>query len=113
MCHILLALPFISLILFAILPFWEALPIYAVILAVCAILFWLIGKDMMRRPTTGIEGMIGGTGHVIQNGTGPPKVFYNGEIWDVVPGEELSERDTVEIQGVERMKLIVRRKEVA
>jgi membrane protein implicated in regulation of membrane protease activity len=111
MCHILLALPVVSLLLFWFLPFWEALFLYSAIVLICAILFWLIGKDMMRPAKTGIEEMIGSIGHVIQNGTGPPKVFYNGEIWDVEPGEELSEGDAVEIKDVKRMKLIVQRKE--
>lgn len=107
MCHILIALPFIGLLLFAFMPFWEALSFYAFILLGCGILFWLVGKDMMRPAETGIEGMIGGIGHVIQSGTGPPKVFYKGEIWDVTPGEKLLEGETVEIRGIERMKLIV------
>ena len=110
MCHVLLALPFISLLLFLFLPFWEALFLYVGIVLICAALFWLIGKDMMRPAKTGIEGMIGGTGHVIQNGTEPPKIFYNGEIWDVEPGQKLTEGEAVEIKGIKRMKLIVQRK---
>lgn len=112
MCHVLLALPVISLVLFAVLPFWEALFVYGLILFLCAILFWLIVKDMMRPATTGIQGMIGGTGQVRQNGTGPAKVFYNGEIWDVVQDKKLAEGDMVQIEGIEGMKLIVRPKQV-
>jgi len=111
MCHIIIALPFVSLILFALLPFWQALSVYAFILLVCGILFWLVGKDMMRPATTGIEGMMGGVGHVAQIGTGPAKISCKGEIWDAVPGEKLSEGDTVEIRGIDRMKLIVRHTE--
>lgn len=92
------------------LPFGQALTLYFVILLPCGVLFWLIGKDMTRPASTGIEGMIGGIGRVIHPGAGPAKVFYKGEIWDTVSTEEISEGGTVEIIGIERMKLRVRNK---
>ena len=109
MCHILFVLPFVSLILFLFLPFEEAAILYALILVICGILYWLIWKDMRRPTATGIEGMIGGIAQVIQDGKGTGKVFFKGEIWDVICAEDLAVGESVEITGLERMKLLVRK----
>src|SRR3972149_180042 len=109
MCHLLLVLPFVSLILFSILPFNQALPLYLLILLFCAILYWLIWKAMRRPVSTGIEGMIGGVGKVIQIGKKTAKMFYKGEIWDPGSVDELCVGDSVAIAGVERMTVIVRK----
>lgn len=109
MCHILLVLPFISLIVFWFLPFDQALMLYASIMLVCAVLYWLIWKAIRRPVTTGVEGMIGGIGKVIQTGKGSAKVFYKGEIWDAISREQLPVGQSVEITGLQRMKLIVRK----
>ena len=109
MCHILFLLPFISVILFFILPFGQALVLYSLILLLCSILFWLIWKDTRRPVTTGAEGMVGGIGKVIQNGTGTTKVFYKGEIWDAICAGEVSVDESAEVTGLEGMKVIVRK----
>lgn len=113
MCHVLFVLPVIGLVLFWILPFQQALFFYSLILIACAVLYWLMWKDFWRPVTTGVEGMIGGKGEVIQNGNGTLKVFLRGEIWDAVSKEDLSVRQRVEITGVERMRLSVRSVEAA
>jgi len=109
MCHILFLIPFFAPILFFFLPFGQALLLYCFILIFCSILFWLIWKDFRRPVTTGIEGMIGGVGKVMRNGRKAAKVFYKGEIWDAICAEDVSIGEPVEITGLERMKLIVRR----
>ena len=64
----------------------------------------------MRRPvSTGIEGMIGGVGKVIQISKKTAKMFYKGEIWDATSADQLSVGDSVEIARVERMTVIVRK----
>jgi len=107
MCHLLLLMPFVSLAVFWFLPFEEALGIYLVTLAVCAFLYWLIWKAVRSPVATGIEGMIGGVGHVIQIGKQSAKIFYKGELWDAESADPLSVGDSVEIARVERMTLIV------
>jgi membrane-bound serine protease (ClpP class) len=107
MCHVFLVLPFIAPVLFLILPFDQALQLYSLILAVSVVVYWLVWKDMRTPVATGIEGMIGGVGEVIGNGTGTAKVFYKGEIWDAICREEVFAGDSVRITGLERMKLIV------
>jgi|SRR3972149_204887 len=109
MCHLLLLMPFVSLVVFWLLPFEQALTIYLVILAACAVLYWLIWKALRRPVTTGVEGMIGGVGQVIQLGKRTTKIFYKGEIWNAISADPLSVGDSVEIARLERMTLIVRK----
>ncbi len=109
MCHLLLLMPFASLIVFWLLPFEQALAIYLAILAACAVLYWLIWKACRRPVATGIEGMIGGIGKVIQIGEKKAKIFYKGEIWNAFSADSISLGDSVEISRVERMTVIVRK----
>ncbi len=109
MCHILFVLPFVSLILFLFLPFEQAALLYVLVLFICAIFYWLIWKDMRRPAATGVEGMIGGLGTVIEQGCGKTKVFYKGELWEGICGEDLSVGESVEITAVEGMRLLVRK----
>jgi len=109
MCHLLLLMPFVSLAVFWFLPFEEAMAIYLAILAVCAFLYWLIWKAIRRPVATGVEGMIGGVGQVIQIGRKTAKIFYKGELWDAESADPITVGDSVEIARVERMTLIVRK----
>jgi membrane-bound serine protease (ClpP class) len=102
-------MPFVSLVVFWILPFEQALAIYLVILTAFAVLYWLIWKAFRRPVATGIEGMIGGVGEVIQIGKKSAKIFYKGEIWNAFSAEQISLGDSVEIARVERLTLIVRK----
>jgi len=102
-------MPFVSLAVFWFLPFEEAMAIYLGILAVCAFLYWLIWKAFRSPVATGIEGMIGGVGEVIQIGRKSAKIFYKGELWDGESADPVSVGDSVEIARVERMTLIVRK----
>lgn len=113
MCHIVLVLPVLALPLFMFLPFGPALFSYSLILLVCAILYWLMIRDMRRPASTGVEGMIGGVGRVIGNGTRGIKVAYRGEIWDADCREEAAEGEAVEVTGLERMRLIVQKRSEA
>ena len=110
MCHLLLVLPLVSLILFSLLPLEEAATLYSFVLLFCAILYWLIWKDMHRPVTTGVEGMIGAVGQIIQNGKRTHKVFVKGEIWDAICDGALSVGESVEVIGLKRMELAVRKR---
>jgi len=110
MCHLLLVLPLVSLILFPLLPIEVAATLYSFILLFCAILYWLIWKAMRRPVTTGVEGMKGAVGQVIQNEKRAYKVFVKGEIWDAICEEALSVGESVEVIGLKRMELAVRKR---
>ena len=94
---------------FLFLPFDQALLLYTFLLLFCAVLYWLIWKAMRRPVSSGIEGMIGGVGRVIQIGEKAAKIFYKGEIWDAMSTDPLSVGDSIEIVRLERMTLIVRK----
>ncbi|MBI2209434.1 MAG: hypothetical protein HYU47_02360 [Deltaproteobacteria bacterium] len=98
------------MILFSLLPLEEAAPLYSLILLFCAILYWLIWRAMRRPVTTGVEGMMGAVGQVIQNGKRTHKVFVKGEIWDAICEEALSVGESVEVIGLKRMELAVRKR---
>lgn len=108
MCHIFLVLPILGLPLFFILPWGEALVLYAGICVLSAAFYWLIWRTMRRQAATGIEGMMGGIGTVFQCSEGKTKVFYRGEIWNAVSKEPMSLGERVEIIGFDRLKLVVR-----
>jgi membrane protein implicated in regulation of membrane protease activity len=110
MCHIFLLLPLFGLPLFLILPWEEALPLYAGVCVLSAGFYWLLWRTMRRPATTGIEGMMGGVGTVFRSSEGKMKVFYRGEIWEAVSKEAIAPGERAEIVGYERMRLVVRRR---
>jgi membrane protein implicated in regulation of membrane protease activity len=110
MCHVLLLLPILGLPLFFFLPWQEAWILYSIICLLSAALYWLIWRAQCQPVTTGIEGMMGGIGTVFRCSEGKPKVFYRGEIWEVICKESLSLGERIEIIGFEHTRLIVRRK---
>lgn len=113
MCHIILVVPLLGLALFAFLPVSQALMLYLPVLLVCAIFYWVIWRDARRPVTLGAEGMIGGMAQVMQIEARGVKVFYRGEMWDAICVEPVSRDEKVEITGMERMKLIVRKLHVS
>jgi len=103
-------LPVLALPLFWFLPWQEALTLYAAVCFVSGGFYWLVWSAMHKPAATGIEGMMGGTATIFRCGEGKIKVYYRGEIWDVVTTDRLSAGERVEIIGLERMKLVVRRR---
>lgn len=110
MCHIFLLLPILALPVFLILPWQEAMVVYAGVCLFSAAFYWMTWRTIHRQARTGVEGMMGGIGTVFRSSDGKTKVFYHGEIWDAVGDETMSLGGQVEIIGVERMTLVVRRR---
>lgn len=108
MCHILFVLPLAAVVLFAFLPFSEAVALYLPIVIVCGFFYWVVWRDMHLPVTLGVEGLIGGVAEVLENSAGRVKVYYKSEIWDAVCAEPVSRGEKVEITGLERMTLIVK-----
>ncbi len=107
MCHILFLLPFIALILFFLLPPGQATFISVPLFLVFLWLAWVTWKDIRRPVPMGIEGLMGGRAEVVRKTRDGAKVLLRGELWDAVCGDELSVGETVQVTGLERMKLIV------
>ena len=107
MCHILFLLPFIALILFFLLPPGQATLISVPLFLVFFWLAWVMWKDFRRPVTTGIEGLVGNRAQVLCKTRYGAKVSLRGGLWDAVCSDELSVGETVQVTGLERMKLIV------
>jgi membrane protein implicated in regulation of membrane protease activity len=109
MCHILLFLPVVALGLVFFLPPSQAAFLSVPVFLILLWLSWLTWRDMRRRVTTGLEGMIGGKAQVVSKTEAGTKVLLKGELWDVLSGDQLSVGEAVRVTGLERMKLVVRK----
>ncbi|WP_217125051.1 NfeD family protein [Thermodesulfatator indicus] len=72
---------------------------------------FLAAKAVLRKPTTGSEGLIGETGKTLTR-VGPKggQVFVHGEIWQAISDEEIPEDTEVVVEKVEGFRLRVKRK---
>jgi membrane-bound serine protease (ClpP class) len=73
------------------------------------IIGYLVLKSQRRKPTLGLEGLLGEIGEVktVLNPTG--KVFVHGEYWNAGSYEEIGVGEKVEVVGFDGMSLKVRR----
>lgn len=102
-----LSMPIIGLILFAILPFPLALPIYLAVALTSLALYRKIFKTMRQPVMTGREGMIGVVAEVVSEVNPYGQIRYRGEVWSVVSSERLKPGQKVRITGFDGMKAIV------
>ena len=93
------------------LPLWAMIAIGLALGSFIFVRTWAVLPSMRRKKVTGSEGMIGLVGEVVELKTRGLVVRVSGEYWqakclegDIEAGEE------VEIVGIERLKLEVRRK---
>ncbi len=73
------------------------------------LLAWIVFRALRRRPTTGIEGLIGKKGKVLTAIYDQGEVFLHGEIWMATSEDEIQEGDAVEVTSVDGLVLKVRR----
>ena len=92
-------------------PLWGMIAIGLVLGTYIFVRTWAVLPSIRRKKITGSEGMIGLTGEVVESPTPGLTIMVSGEYWhaecidgDIGTGEE------VEIVGIERLKLEVRRK---
>ncbi|MBE0479336.1 nodulation protein NfeD [Candidatus Aerophobetes bacterium] len=77
------------------------------------IIFYAI-KAQLKKPTTGMEGLIGAVGVAKTDLNPGGKVYVHGELWTAVnlsPDELIKKGEEVEVIKIERMKIFVQRKE--
>jgi len=108
MCHIALMLPLLALPVLWMWPLAVSGPVYVVIAAVSAAIYWYAVLAMRRPVETGAEGMIGATGKVVEGRGRDLVVRMGGEIWNGRSSVPLSEGDRVEVIAVERLVLVVK-----
>lgn len=109
MCHVLLLLPLVALPVFWIMPFAAALPVYGVVLASSAAIYWYAIQAMRRPVETGAEGMVGEIGEVIESGGANLVVRARSENWHAKSAAQLREGDRVKVVAVEDLTLRVQK----
>ena len=73
-----------------------------------AFVMWFVVKAMKNRPFTGQEGMVGKTAEIRSNGM----VYVDGALWHVESNEALTPGMKVEVIGVDKLKLVVRKTDI-
>lgn len=111
MCHVLLLLPLLALPVFWLMPFAAALPVYGVVLASSAAIYWYAIQAMRRPVETGTEGMVGEIGEVIESRGANLFVRARSENWHAKSAAELREGDRVKVVAVEDLTLRVKKLE--
>lgn len=109
MCHLILLMPIVGLVVFWILPLSAALPVYLVILAASAVLYYLILKSMRRPVTTGAQTLVGKSATVVEASGNRGEVHVEGAIWQATSDDTLAVGDRVMILSIEGLTLKVAR----
>ena len=73
-----------------------------------AVLGYLLMTAWSRAPVTGVEGLVGEVGQVIERIAPASKVWVHGELWTAESDEPLDVGDKVRIELVENLHLRVR-----
>ncbi|MCD6318787.1 hypothetical protein J7M02_06940 [Candidatus Aerophobetes bacterium] len=86
------------------------------IVVIIVLIAIVIAKAQFKRPTTGLDGMIGEVGVVVSRLSPDGRVRIHGrEIWNAIslfPGEVIEAGEKVEVVRIEKTTLLVKRKEV-
>ena len=109
MCHLVLLMPVIGLILFWILPFYTALPLYAIVAVGSGVIYYSIMKASHRPRKIGKENMIGRKAKVVQKINPLGQVIIDGEIWEAESDETLDKGEKVKIFAINGLMLKVHR----
>lgn len=109
MCHIVLLMPVLGLGVFWILPLPIAIPVYLVILAGSIFVYYAMIHAMQCPVKTGVEGMVGDVGEVLDRLNPRGKVRVHGEIWKAESSDFSNRGDQVEVIGANGLTLKVRK----
>ena len=109
MCHVLLLLPLVALPVFWIAPLAIALPVYGVVLALSAAIYWYAVQAMRRPVQTGAEVLVGEIGEVVESRGANLFVRARSEVWHARSAAQLREGDRVKVVAVEDLTLRVQK----
>ena len=109
MCHLILMLPLLALAAFWIWPVSIAAPFYAVVFLVSGIMYFYLMRAMRLPCQTGVASLLQSTGEVIDAKNGVLSIQVHNEIWNALSDEELHIGDTVQIVGVNGLRLDVQK----
>jgi len=107
MHHLLLVLPLLALVLFILLPWPAALPLYIVVLVGSLGIYWKVIQAQRRRPAIGKRAMIGGHAVVTRANGNDVEVEYQGEIWRASSTHPLRHGQHVTVEAIEGLILRV------
>jgi membrane-bound serine protease (ClpP class) len=71
----------------------------------------LILKDFRSKPSTGVEGMLGVRGRVIDWSGNTGKIYVHGEIWNAVSGSPFEKNDEAVVTKIDGMVLTIEREQ--
>jgi membrane protein implicated in regulation of membrane protease activity len=109
MCHLVLLLPLFGLTVFWLWPPAVAVPVYLVVLAVSAGVYYLTFVAMRLPVTVGREALAGTRGKVVSVDSGELRVRAQSEVWRASASEKLRLGDPVEVRGIDGLTLKVKR----
>jgi membrane protein implicated in regulation of membrane protease activity len=107
MHHLLLLVVLFGWILFLLLSWQIALPLYVIGIIISLTVYWKIIQAQRRRPVIGKRAMIGDQAVVIRVDGDNVEVEYEGEIWRAISSQPLQVDQKVTIEGVEGIILKV------
>jgi len=110
MCHLILALPLIALPVFWLLPWGAAFTVYGSVLVATGIVYGLIMKAMKMPPESGAEALLNAAGRVRSVEGFSATVWIRSELWSADnAGGTLAVGDTVTVEGIDGLRLRVRK----
>jgi membrane-bound serine protease (ClpP class) len=99
--------PFLALLLFLLLPWQVALPLYVPIAIGSLAIVRKVKQAQREPPANGREAMAGGPAVVTSVDHGLAEVHYKGETWRAVSSQPLQAGELVRIKAVEGLTLRV------
>ena len=89
------------------------LPVYIAVSVAILVIVWLVAKSARLKLASGPEQLLGEEGSVIRAIVPgePGKVFVHGELWEAVSDEEIREKETVTVSGLNGLVLQVTKKQ--
>jgi membrane-bound serine protease (ClpP class) len=92
------------------LSFWRVLvPAVAGMATFAAIVVFAVGRSNWSRQTSGVDELVGLVGRAASPMNPDGKVFVRGEYWNAEADESIEEGESVEVAGVEGLRMRVRR----
>jgi len=88
---------------------WVILPTAAATAGFFALVIGMAWKSHRRRPVTGIEGFIGTTGRARTEINMKGQILIQGELWEAISTEPIREGESIEVTGIDGLKLRVKR----
>ena len=103
------------LVLIGELRIWNIAPFTYIVISIIVIflnmsLALVVYHVLRKKPTTGIEGMIGKIGTSLETFYNSGKITINGEIWQAESSTKIYKGDKVEITGISGLTLMIKQK---